>query len=456
MLVRLYSGQIQGGLPTDNGVTTPGVLDRACRFVYDGTFKSMDGEVRITPALLARIAANHNARVMAHGGELPIGSCPPVQLDHTKSARDTVGRVVGLLAVSEQMIDGEMRAALLGTVRFLGAENVEKASDGRYSTVSIGADLATGELTELSVVPFPAATHATLLSRGEDTMDKEKLKKHLMKTAKCSAEEAEDKLAKMSDEEQAKLGAEADEDEKKLAAEKDEEEKKLAAAKLAEEEEEKKKLAAGGNLPHPEPDGDEGKRLSAAKPKLVQLMGQANDAIRLAKLEAKRAEVSVRLSKARASALLTPAEEKVLTGEITVGGKKVRLSECSDDAIALAFAVIEAREPVVHVGQIGTVKPVDLSKVGREVKLARVAEDTKIALSNMPFTAKMMAASQGKDGKTEPALRPADAASTAVVVEDEPVQSGEAIASQEKRLSALQDQITKLGEITTAIAQALA
>lgn len=413
----------------------------------------MDGEVRITPVLLQRIAANHNARVLAAGGELPIGACPPVQLDHTKSARDTVGRVVGLLAVTEQLVDGEMRAALIGTVRFLGAENVEKATDGRYSTVSIGADLATGELTELSVVPFPAATHATLLSRGDDTMDKEKLKKHLMKTAKCSAEEADEKLAKMTDEEQAKLSSEADEDEKKLAAEKDEEEKKLSA-KLAEEEEEKKKLAAG-NLPHPEPDGDEGKRLSAAKPKLVQLMGQANDAIRLAKLEAKRAEVSVRLSKARASAQLTPAEEKVLTGEITVGGKKVRLSDCSDDAIALAFAVIEAREPVVHVGQLGTVKPVDLSKVGQQVKLARVAEDTKIALSNMPFTAKMMAAN-GKTAESA-SVRPADAAAAPVVEqEEEPTQSTEAISSQEKRLSALQDQITKLGEITTAIAQALA
>lgn len=450
MLTRLYSGQIQGGQPIEIGATTPGAIDRACRLVYDGTFQSMDGEVRITPALMHRIATLHNARVIAAGGELPIGECPPVQLDHTKSARDTVGRLVGQLAVAEQMIEGDMKTCLLGTVRFLGTENVERASDGRYSTVSIGADLGTGVLTELSVTPFPAATHATLLSRGTDTMDKEKLKKHLMKTAKLSAEEAEDKLSKMTDDEQKKLAADCDDDEKKLAAE-EEEKAKLAAEKDDEEKKLAAKRATEGDASENENAGT--KKLAAARPKLTQLMGQANDAIRLAKLEAKRAEVGVRLSKFRGQAKLTPAEEVKLSGEIEVGGKKIRLADAGDDALSLLWAVLDAREPVVHVGQLGTVKPVDLSTAGRAVKLAAVAEEAKVTLSNMPFTSKMLANQKG-DGK-EPAARPADAA-TVSQPEPQHTESAASIESQEKRLSALQEQISQLGAITTAIAEALA
>src|SRR4051812_11161001 len=104
MQIRLYSGEIQGAQPLEIGATTPASIDRACRLVYDGIFQSMDGEVRITRPLMQRIADKHNARIGAAGGVLPIGECPPVQLDHTKSARDTVGRLVGPLTVADQMI----------------------------------------------------------------------------------------------------------------------------------------------------------------------------------------------------------------------------------------------------------------------------------------------------------------------------------------------------------------
>lgn len=425
----------------------PGVLDRACRLVYDGIFQSMDGEVRITRALMNKIAEKHNARVGAAGGALPIGECPPVQLDHTKSARDTVGRLVGPLTVADEMIEGELLPALLGTVRFLGADNVERALDGRYSNVSIGADLETGVLSELSVTPFPAAPRASLLSKGSKMPDemKARCKKYLTGSKKMSDEDADKHLASLSDDDAKKLSDEADEDEKKLAAEADEK------AKLAAEDDEKKKLA------HQEPDGDEGKKLAAAKPKIVQLMADATKAIKLASVEARKGSIAVRLSKLRSAAKITPAEEKKLLAELTAGSsKKVRLAEASDDALDLVWAVLEAREPVVHVGQLGSVKVVDLSAAGEALKRARLGGAEQEVLSNMPFTRRMIQATAGEKpaqlaGGAQKQPRPAD------VVREEPVVMSAINADeQQKSVDALNETITKLNGIVSALSSALA
>lgn len=445
MQVRLYSGQITGGQPLESGAAVPASLDRSCRLVYDGIFQSMDGEVRITRALMELIAEKHNARVGAAGGNLPIGECPPVQLDHTKSARDTVGRLVGPLTVVDDMIEGEMLPALIGTVRFLGADNVERALDGRYSNVSIGADLETGVLSELSVTPFPAAPRAALLSKGSKMPDemKARCKKYLTGAKKMSDEEADKHLAALSDDDAKKLSDEADEHEKKLAAEEDEKAKKLAA-----EEEEKKKLA------HQEPDGDEGKKLAAAKPKIVQLMADAKKAITLASAEAKKGAIAVRLSKLRAAAKITPAEEKKLLAELTAGSsKKVRLAEASDDSLELVWAVLEAREPVVHVGQLGSVKVVDLSAAGEALKRARLGGAEQEVLSNMPFTRRMIQATAGEKpaqlAGQQKQPRPAD------VVRDEPVTSTVNAEEQQKSVDALNETIAKLNGIVTELASAI-
>src|SRR5271157_5024170 len=84
---------------------------------------------------------------------------PPIQLDHSKSARDTVGRLVGDLTMGEyELADGKKVQALKGKVRVLGKENVERVEDGRWAHLSIGADLKKHELSELSITPFPAAS----------------------------------------------------------------------------------------------------------------------------------------------------------------------------------------------------------------------------------------------------------------------------------------------------------
>lgn len=445
MQIRLYSGQIQGGQPLEIGAATPASLDRACRLVYDGIFQSMDGEVRITRSLMELIAEKHNARIGAAGGNLPIGECPPVQLDHTKSARDTVGRLVGPLTVSDDMIDGEIKPALLGTVRFLGSDNVERAIDGRYSNVSIGADLETGVLSELSVTPFPAAPRASLLSKGSTMPDemKARCKKYLTSEKKMSEEDADKHLASLSDDDAKKLGAEVDDHEKKMAAEDDKDKKDLADGDK--DKDDKKELGAG----------DKGEtKLTAAKPKLKQLMADATAAIKLASAEAKNSSISVKLAKLRARALITPAEEKKLLAKLTTEAKKeVRLAEASDDALDLVWAVLEAREPVVHIGQFGSVKVVDLAAAGGALKRARLGQAEQEVLVNMPFTRAMIQATAGESKETklasgEKPTRPAD------VVVDEPTVPTN-IVDEQKRVDALQEQITKLSGIVTAIASEL-
>jgi hypothetical protein len=396
MLVQLYSGHIQGGPELDAGATAD-QIDCAVMLVYEGTFDSMDGKVTITADHLAELAKHHNRKhaLQLAGGDVPMRDCPPVQLDHSTSARDTVGRLIGPVHTDTVVIEGAPRLALLGTVRFLGAENVQKAKDGRYTHVSIGADLEANTLKELSVTPFPAAAKASLLTQGAPAMDKEKLKKHLMRSTKCSAEEAEEKLAKMSDDEQAKLAAEADDEDKKLAAE--EEEK----AKLAAEEEEKKKdLAEGKDGDGDKDDEKDGpKKLAAANDKIAKLtgaLGRAKTALAAQRVTLRQAEIGNRIAKLRASGQLTPAEQKKLMEKAGESGSFVtRLAAAPDDTMALVFDVLEAREPVVAIGQLGSLKAVDLAAGGGALKQARLAEGMKDVLDNMPFTKKALAAGGG-------------------------------------------------------------
>ena len=440
MMVTLYSGHIQGG-QTHEG-TAPAVLDRDVMLVYEGTFQSMDGEVTITRAHLEKLAKNHNARLDTltfDHKETPMRDLPPIQLDHTGSARDTVGRVVSKLELKDVTIEGKQCVALFGRARFLGIENCERASDGRWTNVSIGADLEAGVLKELSVTPFPAAQHAALLAKGA-TMPmpeemKKRCKKYLTEEKKLSDKEADEKLAALSDDDAKKLSEEVDEDDKKkLAAEEDEEKKKLAA----EEDEKKKDLGK-------EPDGDEGAKLAAKRAKVTNLMAEAKATAKLAKLEAKRSEVSVRLSGLRAKQLITPAEEKTLSD--------LRLAEASDDALALAWKILESREPVISVGQLGSVKAVDLSKIGEATKNARLGDDMKAVLANMPFTRAALEATNGKDNGVQlsdqvpsPTSMAAPAVAPIVVNHED----------QQKRIEDLQRQVSKLSALLEQMGELVA
>ncbi len=163
-----------------------GYMEKRALFVYEGDFQSMDGLVTVTKKQLRSIVDNHNS-ILAKvkrlvTGDIPAQHCQPLQLDHSTSAQVTVGRIHGPLEYVEGYdVDGMgmLRAGILGTVRVLGADNIEKVTDGRWCHLSIGADLDDkyGKLNELSITPFPAAANAHMLKRlggevKEFTIDK--------------------------------------------------------------------------------------------------------------------------------------------------------------------------------------------------------------------------------------------------------------------------------------------
>lgn len=305
--VKLLSGSFESSDVTE---VSDSAIEKEVMLVYPGTFQSMDGEVEITDEHLQKLMGNHNSFVgklakMA-GGEMPLKNCPPIQLDHSVSARDTVGRLVGALEIKPHSLsDGTQTKALFGKMRVLGKENIEKVKDGRWTHVSIGADLDEGKLTELSITPFPAAPEAAMLSRlgpmkkmkfkgfdveygfseqlssyvafvgnqvfkGADEQSalekakewadqaakkivegkfsqgevmKEKLLKYLAKFKKLSAEEAEKKMGEMKDDEKEKLAAEYEKHEKlkKHLIEKEKLAEEAVEKKLAEMDDDSKK-----------------------------------------------------------------------------------------------------------------------------------------------------------------------------------------------------------------------
>lgn len=148
----------------------PTYLDRPALLVYAGSFESMDGPVEVKDEHIENLAAQHNSLLSSVKrklmGDVPLKNYPPIQLDHSTSAKDTVGRLIGELTTGEYELEsGKKVKALYGNVRILGKENVEKVLDGRWTHLSIGADLESGKVQELTITPFPAAADASLLKR---------------------------------------------------------------------------------------------------------------------------------------------------------------------------------------------------------------------------------------------------------------------------------------------------
>lgn len=402
MIVKLSAtGNIAYGAPRAIG---SGVLERDAVFCYEGRFIDMDGNVvKVTADKLGRLAKNHNSgyqmalaeAVAAGKTEVDPAQCPPVQVDHSTSGWDTVGRVFGLLRLVEGYVPragARPVTALVGPVRFLGEDNCERASDGRWATLSTAADFDEGIFTEITVTPFPAAKSAKLLSEGKekgDAMDpkeKEKLKRHLTECKKMSAEDADKHLAALSDEDSKKLSAEADEEEgkKKLAAEKDEADKKLAAEKdeadkklAAEEKDKEAKLAT-------ERAANVTRLASTAKAGVVKLARDMRKGFKESRLESRKSGIITRLATLRASAKITPAEIKKLDVS--------KLSAKTEPELESFFESLENREPVVMVGQRGTAKAEPIAKLAAQ----QAKTNSKVErLSAMPFTARALGKKYG-------------------------------------------------------------
>ena len=431
-----------------SGTEKDGVYERKVMMVYCGDFDSMDGPVTITEKHIDLLVKNHNSFIenvkRLFNGDLPMKDCPPLQLDHSALATHTIGRLVGPLVKGMANIEGKEVPALFGTARFLGGENIEKAQDGRYTHVSIGADLEDGIINELSVTPFPAAPKASLLSKkrlaqyrgkdyevveiaeGEydiyidgkkvshhagsseevdaeakryidsekgDSQMHEKLKKHLMEARKLSAEDAE-KLSKemlahhmskmsMDDEKMGKHLADAkDEELSRMSKEFDEDKEKERLSKLSEEEKEKEEKK------------EKEAKMSAARDGFTKLaLGIRKNSTELS-TEIKKSKVAARLSKFRSEGKITPAEIKKLD--------IAKMAEMKDEMVDVMLSTFDVREPVIRFGSLaGTNKAENIEKVQKKYRMARLELESRLNMPSKRDAARAQLAKLAEEEKKE-------------------------------------------------------
>lgn len=396
--VRLYHSATIVGDAKGASDNSDKVLTKRARLVYEGEFDSMDGKVKVTADHLKSLAAAHNEQVAklsgppnpdAPGAEPSMANYPPVQVDHSTSGWDTVGRVIGPLELG----DYEGKVALFGNLRFLGSDAVERVKDGRWTHLSLGADLDGAKLNEMTVTPFPAAPKASLLkgkkdsesevelgplwekakkasqeafgeirwpfvnwwyqehggkfSKGE-SMDKEKLaalKKHLMEKEKLSEKDADDKLAKMKDEEKEELSA-------KLAG--DEGGKVVDKPKGADEEEEE---VEKGTKDEPTAAS---KKMAAARSRFAKLSKGFKKVSDSTIASISKVQLTGKLNGLRAKGKLSPGEQKAIDLD-----KLASLDKAGQDFF---FETYEKRSPIVLAGVYGRADASDIVELANDVK----------------------------------------------------------------------------------------
>lgn len=488
------------------------MIEKRALLVYTGTFLSMDGEVSVKDEDLTRLSQNHNQMLgnlkKNLSGDLPLKHYPPVQVNHSDSAWDTVGRLVGDIEVGEHVDgSGTKHMALYSRLRILGKDNVERVQDGRWTNLSIGADFNSGKITELTITPFPAAPEAAMLSTRmakshrkrldevaaqnslvpdkvkEETLgdrkmllayfhamgDAEKLATLLsndpmfydVKTEKegesvyyvCAyvsdvsvpkAKGAElkkrrsqqmsaikkvfDKLLGRKPETVEELKArhkseaesvyrlaEAEEKDKApgsyamkmedtmkrhldemdmaLEGKPDDEKESLKKGYMDEMEALAKKHLESlrARMEEPKKKEDEEKKMTASRESLTRLAAEFRAKSDEVKLEAKKANLLVRLSKLKSEAKITPAEIKKVDID--------RLSKESEATVEAVFKSYESREPVIIPGFVGTTKGLNISQMQRLAEKNALEMESRM---NMPLkAADVKKLAEGKDQKDE-------------------------------------------------------
>lgn len=389
-------------------------VERDALLVYVGDFDSADGPVPVSHEMVSRLVHNHNASLAKLSrlvkGNTPLKHCPPVQVDHSTSGWDTVGRVVGDLKEGVYVDeDGRELPAAYGRLRVLGKENVERVVDGRWTHLSVGADFDNGKLVELTITPFPAAPQASMLSK-ERTDGRKEVFADLPdgKTKICveldnarglyhgycdgkevagspfSVEQtaiqavqnaAKKKIVRLEGEQMDRERLKkyltghkkmtAEEAEKHLS---DDTTDLTALSKEAEEHEKKEET-------------ERLSRLSAAKTKVTQLASDFRSSVVNAQLGAKKIGIVNKLSRLRAAGKITPAEIKKMD--------IAKLAGETDAAVSLLMKSYEDREPVIMIGQVGTRKAEDIAKLHKAQSLSRLEQETRANMSMLKGTAKL-------------------------------------------------------------------
>jgi hypothetical protein len=370
--------------------------ERRALLCYTGKFESMDGEVEITPDHLKRLVENHNARLKALGSAIKITDYPPVQLDHSTSAEHTVGRLVGPLELGSH--DGQV--AMFGHLRILGSDNLERVNDGRWSNLSIGADLESGELQEISITPFPAAKKACLLS-AKFGGKMNPLCKFLMDTEELTEKEAMKRLEGMDDDAKAELSKKMkkrlseEEDEKKTDMSSDEDEdktnmsadepegEKLGDSKItiehdadgdgeyqmsSDEDEDKTNMSA-------EDDDDDEDKDDEDKKEMKKHLSACSKRVKSVALAMRKAKIGNTLARLKAEGRICPAEIKKM--DLT------KLAAATNETVDAVLATYEAREPIVHMGQYGTLKGISAEELAKNARLAALEEETRANMASV-------------------------------------------------------------------------
>lgn len=395
-------GSFQDGAEVDSPVVAGDTLDKRVLLCYPGLFASMDGPVEVTEDNITGLCSNYNSLMQRAlrlaTGEIHLKECAPVQTDHSASATNTVGRLTGPLeTASIEIPDEGMKLGLFGTLRFIGHENCQRVRDGRWTHVSLGADLDTNKINEISITPFPAAAHAALLSRGVTMAEGEKKQYRDMTDAELELERAnvtaimtpiltqkgpDDEMCKMLQtqldqmqaeftrrgEEAAKLSAASDD--KPKDGDKDEKDDKDDKAKLAEDEDEEKKEGDSKEESTEAVDPIEKKKAAeltaTRKQSFIALAKGIKGTQASLKLEERKANISVRLSNLRMAAKITPAEQK----KIDV----VRLASSNDATIDAVLKSYEAREPVIMTGVFSDTRAPEIASLAKDAKKARLSK----------------------------------------------------------------------------------
>jgi hypothetical protein len=342
-------------------------LDKNCILLTEGTFNSMDGEVTITPKHLEKIAAVYNEKIQAikaQGRDPVMADYQPAQLDHSTSARDTIGRLIGPLSVAEH----NGKQTLFGVIRFLGEEAIDKVSDGRWTHLSVGINsLETCILDEITVTPFPACKDAILFSKGKQMNEEEKKDEKENKEEKNLSEDKDDDDKK----EEKKLSDDKDEDDKK-------DEKKLTEDKDEDDKKEEKKLAEKEDTEH-EKGETESEEIQEHKKKLSSALTSLKTKQENLRLAIKKANLSSSFARLRREAKISPAEIKKLD--------LVRLAKSSDETIAAVLESFEIRQPAIHTGVYGSIKAMNVTSFGDEVRnerMKQIEKECRARFSSIP------------------------------------------------------------------------
>lgn len=163
----LFSGPTEND--TEEEVLRSGIL------VHEGNHPSMDGEIFFDEERIKRLVNNHNQKILnlakQYGGieQMPRGAYPAILPNHVD--KEPIGRLCSLLRFEKRDVPGggANLACAVADMVFLGQDTVQKVKDGRIYHLSIGIDVTTDTLGEVSTVVIPACPGSMLLGKDDVT-----------------------------------------------------------------------------------------------------------------------------------------------------------------------------------------------------------------------------------------------------------------------------------------------